>query len=111
MFRAVFSFRSRAVEKQRSRKELLMKALCVNKNAPRRARSIERLKQRIARLAEETMSQERARDLAVERLVNAREHAQAPESRHLVGRFRLGSEYSRLALLRAARAAYALGTM
>lgn len=65
----------------------------------------------MARLAEETKTEERARDQAVARLVTVLEYAHAEEAPHQVGRFRTGDEFSRLARLRAAHAAYALATM
>ena len=88
-----------------------MKALCVNSRSPRRARSHDRIQRRMERLAEQNRLGERARDMALARLVTVLEHAHAIELPHLTGRFRIGDDYSRLARLRAAHAAYALATM
>jgi hypothetical protein len=63
------------------------------------------------RLAEQVRAEERARDMALARLVAVLEHAHAEEIPHLTGRFRVGDGYSRLARLRAAHATYALATM
>ena len=63
------------------------------------------------RLAEQRATEERARDMAVARLVAVLEHAHAEDLPHLTGRFRVGDEYSRLSRIRAAHAAYALATM
>ena len=91
---------------------LEMKATCVNSrlHRGRRERAAERSARRIGRLAERTRSEERARDLALARLVAVLEHAHSEEIPHVTGRFR-NDDISRLARLRAAHATYALATM
>lgn len=88
-----------------------MKALCANNRTPSRARSRDRVQRRMERLAKQRTTEERARDMAVARLVTVLEHAHAEDLPHLTGRFRIGDEYSRLSRLRAAHATYALATM
>jgi hypothetical protein len=90
---------------------LEMKALCVNNRTQRKLRGTLRTQRRISRLAEQARTQERARDVALARLVAVLEHAHSEEIPHVTGRFRAGDLYSRLARLRAAHAAYALATM
>lgn len=63
------------------------------------------------RLAEQARAEEKARDIALARLVTVLEHAYSEEIPHVTGRFRVGDDYSRLARLRAAHATYALATM
>ncbi len=88
-----------------------MKALCVNKRSARRARTDDRMKRRMERMIVQTKAEERARDVALARLVSVLERAHAEELPHLTGRFRVGDRFSRLARLRAAHATYALATM
>ena len=88
-----------------------MKMICINNRNSRSTRTAERTQRRMQRLAEQTRLRERARDIALARLVAVLEHAHAVEVPHLTGRFRVGDGYSRLARLRAAHATYALATM
>ena len=90
---------------------LVMKAVCANNRSRSRARASERTQRRMRRLADLRTVEERARDIGLARLVAVLEHAHAEEVPHLTGRFREGDEFSRLARLRAAHAAYALATM
>ena len=88
-----------------------MKTLCVNTKSQRRAHLSVRTQRRMERLADQVRARERARDVALARLVQVLEHAHSEEVPHLTGRFRVGDGYSRLARLRAAHATYALATM
>jgi len=69
-----------------------MKALCVNNRTPRRTYNRDRIQRRMERLAEEARAEERARDMALARLVTVLEHAHSDELPHLTGRFRIGDD-------------------